>query len=79
MEYNEHMKKRLERDEEKAVVSGVLAGLANYYEQDPLLFRIAAIAFIIVTGVFPGLLVYLVAWIMVPKSPQKKVDYEVVE
>lgn len=73
------MKKRLERDQEKAVVSGVLAGLANYYEQDPLLFRIAAIAFILLTGVFPGLLVYLVAWFMVPKKPQHKVEYEVVD
>ncbi len=73
------MKKRLERDQEKAVVSGVLAGLANYYEQDPLLFRIAAIAFILLTGVFPGLLVYLVAWFMVPKKPHQKVEYEVVE
>jgi len=73
------MKKRLHRDEEKAVISGVLAGLANYYEQDPLLFRIGAIAFIILTGFFPGILVYLVAWFMVPKKPKTTVEYEVVE
>jgi phage shock protein C len=71
------MKKRLERDEEKAVISGVLAGLANYFEQDPALFRVAAITFLIITGVFPGLLIYLVAWIVMPRSGNKKVDYEV--
>jgi phage shock protein PspC (stress-responsive transcriptional regulator) len=71
--------KRLERDQEKAVVSGVLAGLANYFEQDPVLFRVTAIAFLIFTGVFPGLLLYLVAWIIVPKSDARRVDYEVVE
>ena len=61
------MKKRLERDEENVVVSGVIAGLANYFDQDPKLFRLFAIAFLIVTGFFPGVLIYFAAWIMIPK------------
>ena len=73
------MKKRLQRDEEKAVISGVLAGMANYYEQDPVLFRIAAIAFLLLTGIFPGVLLYIIAWIIVPRNNAQKVDYEVVE
>ena len=75
------MKKKLERDEEKAVVGGVLAGLAYYFEQDPVLFRVFAIAFLILTGIFPGLLLYLAAWFIMPKNKNKgpKVDYEVVE
>ncbi len=74
-------KKQLERDQEKAVVSGVLAGMANYFEQDPLLFRVAAIAFLILTGFFPGIILYIAAWIMMPKRMEKPldVDYEVVE
>lgn len=72
------MKKRLERDEEKAVISGVLAGMANYFEQDPVLFRIAAITFLILTGVFPGLLIYILAWIIMPRR-SARVEYEVVE
>ena len=71
------MKKRLERDEEKAVISGVLAGMANYYNQDPVLFRIAAITFLLITGVFPGILIYIVAWLVMPKKRSKKVDYEI--
>ena len=70
------MKKRLERSDEQVVVAGVLAGMAKYFEQDPALFRIAAIAFLLVTGIFPGLLIYLVAWIVMPKH-SKKADYEV--
>ncbi len=76
--YNAHMKKRLERDEEKAVISGVLAGMANYFEQDPVLFRIAAIAFLILTGFFPGILIYILAWIIMPRR-NTRVEYEVVE
>lgn len=73
------MKKRLERNAEKAVISGVLVGLADYFEQDPVLFRVIAVAFLIVTGIFPGLLLYLVAWVMMPKGEGSRVDYEVVE
>jgi phage shock protein C len=77
------MQKRLERDEENVVVSGVIAGLANYFEQDPKLFRFFAIAFLIVTGFFPGVLIYFVAWIMIPRQGRKEevqdVEYEVVE
>jgi phage shock protein C len=75
------MTKRLERDEEKAVVAGVVTGLANYLEQDPVLFRVVAVAFLILTGVFPGLLVYLVAWLLIPRknNDPHKVDYEVVD
>lgn len=73
------MKKRLERDQERAVVAGVLSGMAEYYNQDPVVFRIAAIAFLLLTGVFPGLLVYIVAWFIIPKKDATKVDYEIVE
>lgn len=74
------MKKRLEREQEQAVVAGVLAGLADYFNQDPALFRIIAVVFLILTGVFPGLLFYIAAWIIIPKQKHsQRVDYEVVE
>jgi phage shock protein C len=73
-------KQKLERDEEKALVSGVLAGLANYFGQDPVLFRVLAISFLILTGIFPGILLYLAAWVVMPKDKRRSsVDYEVVE
>lgn len=70
-------KKRLHRNDEQAVISGVLAGLADYFNQDPILFRVLAIGFLIITGVFPGLILYIAAWVVMPKRP--RVDYEVVE
>lgn len=73
------MKKKLERDQEKAIISGVLSGMANYFGQDPVLFRVFAITFLILTGFFPGILLYLTAWIIMPKSDPQRVDYEVVE
>lgn len=75
------MKKRLTRDNEKAVVSGVLAGLAHYFGQDPVLFRILAVTFLVLTGFFPGILLYIAAWIIMPRktSEAETVEYEVVE
>jgi len=71
-------KKRLEREAESAVVAGVLSGLAEYFNQDPVLFRLVAIVLLIVTGVFPGLLLYLVAWVVMPKN-NKHADYTIVD
>ena len=73
------MKKKLKRDEEEAVVSGVLAGMAKYWNQDPVLFRVLAIAFLVLTGFFPGILLYLGAWIVMPSDNGTDVDYEIVE
>lgn len=76
LRYYEAMKKRLERSDEQVVIAGVLAGMADYFKQDPALFRIVAIAFLLLTGIFPGLLIYLVAWIVMPKR-SRTADYEV--
>jgi len=75
------MKNKLKRDEEQAIVAGVLAGMAKYFNQDPALFRVAAIVLLILTGIFPGLLIYLGAWLVMPKhtTKQQQADYEVSE
>lgn len=66
--------KKYTRSKEDVVVAGVIAGLAHYFKQDPLLFRIAAIAFLLVTGIFPGLIMYVIAWLVVPTAP--RYDYD---
>lgn len=71
--------KRVYRDKETAVIAGVLGGLADYFKQDPVLFRLIAIVLLIITGVFPGLLFYLVAWVIVPRKPKMQADYTIVE
>lgn len=67
--------KKIYREEESAIVAGVLSGLAEYFKQDPVLFRLAGITLLVLTGVFPGLLLYIIAWVMMPKKP--KADYTI--
>lgn len=65
------------------MLAGVLAGLAEYFNQDVVLFRLLAVAVVVVTGIFPGAFLYLVAWIMMPLEESARttthVDYEVKE
>lgn len=64
--------KRLYKHDTDKKLDGVCAGIAEYFEVDPVLVR-AGYAFItVVTGVIPGILAYIVlAAIMPPKSQIK--------
>lgn len=62
--YSEKVPKRLYRNPDDSVISGVCGGLGIYFNTDPVLFRIL---FVIFTLFFAtGLLIYLVLWIAVP-------------
>ena len=73
------MKKRLYKDKETAVISGVISGIAQYFGIDPTAVRVAYVllcAFVI--RVIPGIIIYLVlAFIMPEKSDIGFKDYEV--
>lgn len=71
--------KKLEREQEGAVVAGVLAGLARYFDQDPVLFRVIAIVLLILTGIFPGAFIYFIAWLIMPKRKEGRVEYTIIE
>lgn len=59
------MTKRLFRSNDR-MLGGVCAGLAEYIGWDPTLVRIAYIILSVVSAAFPGLLVYLIMWIVIP-------------
>lgn len=71
--------KKLNRDEETAVVAGVVSGLAEYFKQDPVLFRLVAIVLLVITGIFPGLIIYLIAWALIPRKKKPQADYTIVD
>ena len=63
------MKQRLYRSNKNKLVAGVLAGLADYFDHDPVLWRLGFVVLLIFTGLFPGVLVYLAFWVLVPEAP----------
>lgn len=70
------MKKMYKTNTDKKVF-GVAAGTANYFGIDVTVSRIAWFLFILITGFFPGLLLYLVlAWILPSESQFEATDVE---
>jgi len=67
MSYNENMtSKRLYRSRDDVMIAGVCAGLAEHWEQDPTWWRLAFALFLVLTGFMPGVLLYVIAWIVMP-------------
>lgn len=64
---HEKRKRRLYRDPQESVISGVCGGLAAFFNMDPVIVRILFVVLTIVTtGI--GLFAYFILWIAVPKA-----------
>jgi phage shock protein C len=61
--------KRLYRSVDEGRVAGICAGLGEYVSIDPVVIRLGWVAVTVMTGIVPGALAYLVAWIIVPPEP----------
>lgn len=48
-------------------VSGVCGGIADYFGIDSTVVRLAWILLTVVTGIFPGVIAYLIAAVIIPK------------
>ncbi len=60
-------KKKLYRSRENRMIAGVCGGLGEYLEIDPTLIRLAAVFLALWWG--GGVLLYLLAWFIVPETP----------
>lgn len=59
--------KKLTRSTNK-MLAGVCGGIAEYFEVDPTLIRVAYAALSIFTTGFPGLLLYLILMLIMPAA-----------
>ena len=60
--------KKLYRSRENRVIAGVVGGLSEYFNIDPVLLRLVWFFWVVFTGVVPGVVVYLVAIGVVPEK-----------
>jgi phage shock protein PspC (stress-responsive transcriptional regulator) len=60
--------KRLVLKEKGKKLTGLCAGIAEYANVDVTVVRLIVLAVIIMTGVLPGLFVYLIASAITPKE-----------
>jgi phage shock protein C len=67
MEY-ESKPKKLYRSNDR-MIAGVLAGFAEYINADKSLIRLVYVLISVFSAGFPGLLAYIIAWIVIPEKP----------
>ena len=62
-----NQKQPLRRSRRNRVIAGVCGGLGEFFGISPFWFRLGMLLALIPGGV-PGLLIYLLLWIMVPRE-----------
>ena len=58
--------KQLRRSHNK-MIAGVCAGIAEYLDFDPSLVRIGYVLISIFSAAFPGIIIYIILWIIIPE------------
>jgi phage shock protein C len=61
-------KKLLRRSRSNRMIAGVVGGLSEYFGIDPTLGRVLYVLISVFSAAFPGILVYLLLWIIIPEE-----------
>jgi phage shock protein PspC (stress-responsive transcriptional regulator) len=56
----------LERSRTDKIIAGVCGGIARRYGWDPMLVRIVYVLASLFSAAFPGIIVYVVLWFLMP-------------
>ncbi len=63
-----HENRKLFRDVEDCVFGGVLSGLAKYNDWNTTTVRLCAVIIALLTTVWPCILAYIIAWVIIPPA-----------
>lgn len=61
--------KKLTRPRTGRMLAGICAGIGNYFGVDPTLVRVGYVALSLFSAGFPGLLLYIILWLIIPEEP----------
>lgn len=56
----------LRRSRDKRIIAGVLGGIAERFDLNVTLLRVLYVIVSIASAAFPGILVYLILWLLIP-------------
>lgn len=57
----------LRRSREHRMIAGVMGGIAEHFDLNLTLLRVLYVVVSIVSVAFPGIVVYLILWLLIPK------------
>lgn len=59
----------LYRSRRNAMIAGVCGGIAEWLSWSPSWVRLLYILISVLSAAFPGIIVYIILWIVMPKAP----------
>jgi phage shock protein C len=62
------LKSPLRRSRSDRMIAGVVGGLARYFGIDPTLARVIYVVGSVISVAFPGILIYVILWAVVPEG-----------
>jgi phage shock protein C len=66
----EPMSKPLMRVRQGALIAGVCGGIAKWLGWDPTIVRVVYIMLTLLSAAFPGVILYILLWILMPLEPE---------
>ncbi|HEY6914324.1 MAG TPA: PspC domain-containing protein [Paludibacter sp.] len=63
------MDKKLKRSKDQ-MIAGVCAGIAEYFNLDKTLVRVLYVILAVFSAGFPGLLLYIILWLIMPLNEE---------
>lgn len=64
----------LRRSRKNCMIAGVMGGIAERMQWDVTILRIVFVLVSIFSAAFPGILVYLILWFLMPKEAENQVS-----
>jgi phage shock protein C len=62
----------LQRSKKDRMIAGVCGGIAKTIGWDPTLVRVTYVLASILSAAFPGILVYIILWVLMPEENDEK-------
>jgi phage shock protein PspC (stress-responsive transcriptional regulator) len=59
----------LQRSRKNKMIAGVCGGIAEWLGWDPTWVRVIYFLVSVLSAAFPGILVYIILWIVMPEAP----------
>lgn len=63
--------RRLYKSKENKIIAGIIGGIGEYFNVDPVILRVIWIVVVAFTVFVPGIIVYLIAVFVVPDKPKE--------
>ena len=70
--YVDYKCRRLYRRPKQGKIAGICVGIGHFFKIDPILVRVITVAILILTGLIPTLITYIVGIVVIPQTFPKR-------